>query len=69
MKTFEVAVRVDVALEVLAPMRGRLEGPMGDETALVLGQALGMLVRARALLREDMAALARGDPRQEFLAV
>jgi hypothetical protein len=42
---------------------------MGDETALVLGQALGMLVRARALLREDMAALARGDPRQEFLAV
>jgi hypothetical protein len=46
--------RLETALQELLPIRGQLEGDCPDETALVLGQAIGTVFQAKALVERDL---------------
>jgi hypothetical protein len=50
----EILTRLETALQELLPIRGQLERDCPDETALVLGQAIGTVFRAKALVEHDL---------------
>jgi hypothetical protein len=50
----EILTRLETALQELLPIRGQLERDCPDETALVLGQAIGAVFRAKALVERDL---------------
>jgi hypothetical protein len=54
MKLPEILARLRFAIKDLAPMRGQLERDCPDDTALALGEALGVVYRAKALVERDL---------------
>jgi hypothetical protein len=54
MRLPEILTRLETALQELLSMRGQLERDCPDETALVLGQAIGAVFRAKALVEHDL---------------
>jgi hypothetical protein len=54
MKLLEILARLETATKELAPMRGQLERDCSDDTALTLGEALGVIFRAKALVERDL---------------
>jgi hypothetical protein len=54
MKRKEILERLDQAIEILYPMRGNMEDDGSLETSHALGKALGMLVKARVLVKRDL---------------
>ena len=51
---------VQLAFEAMHAIRGNLDGTVKDDTALALGEATGVLMRAKALVARDMK-MDRGD--------
>jgi hypothetical protein len=49
-----VFVRLDTAYHALIDIRGRFDGTIKDDTAFAVGEAAGVVARARELVRRDM---------------
>lgn len=54
MKRKEILERLDQAIEILYLMRGNMEGDGSMEATFALGEALGMLFKARTLVKQDL---------------
>jgi hypothetical protein len=50
----QIYVRVEVAFDALYAVRGNLDGSIRLDTALALGEALGVVERAKALVERDL---------------
>jgi hypothetical protein len=54
MKLPEILMRLETALKEMLPIRGQLEEECSNETALTLGQALGVTFQAKVLVERDL---------------
>jgi hypothetical protein len=54
MKLPEILARLETASKELRPMRGQLERDCPGDTAMTLGEALGVIHRAKTLVERDL---------------
>lgn len=50
----QVHETLEIAFETLAELRGQLEGDLRTDTAFALGEALGTVFKAKALVGRDI---------------
>jgi hypothetical protein len=50
----EIIERVSTALEIMAPIRGHIEADISPETALALGELMGVIVRLKVSIKRDV---------------
>jgi hypothetical protein len=56
MRLPEILWRLETAFETMAPIRGHLENDTQEDTAFVMGNALGVLADAISKVKRDMKA-------------
>jgi hypothetical protein len=61
MKLLEILAHCEIAFDQLVLMRGQLERECQDDTAFALGEAIGAVHKAKALVERDLRAQEEAD--------